>query len=270
MSKPKKNWTPDIARVNLWCPPPGPPSKSELAVYEKFVRALKNKKDARVLILGSTPGLRNLCLKYHLTPTSVDYNRRNFKILKKLVKHSGREKLIIADWRRLKLKEKYDLILGDVAFAMLPFRGWDKLLKNLQPILKPNGLIVQRTWMRKNNDFKNFKVFLKNVHSKQRSKMDAFTSLGIPFAFYAYNAHNENICYARSLPKLKVFVAKKLLAENDYQRVEQVWQNYWLPNSFPPKVKFENEIRKYFKIKKILRGQDWFKKYAPIYVLRKK
>lgn len=135
-----------IARINLSYLPPGTPSLSEQKIYEKYVKKLSGRNGVKALILGSTPELRDLCQKHNVKYICVDYEPKNFQILKNKMKYRGEEKLVTADWRTMNLSEKFDLVLGDIAFAMVPYSDLDKILNRLQKILKASGLIVQRTY----------------------------------------------------------------------------------------------------------------------------
>ena len=266
----KSTWDPKVAKVYRYMPPPGPPSKSELKVYEKFVKPLKNKRGARVLVLGSTPGLRDLCLKYKMRHLCVDHYKDNFYIAKTVLKYKGKENLLVSDWRKMKLKDKYDLVLGDIAFPMVPYRDWDKLFSSLQKSLKDDGLIVHRTWMRKKGHFKNLAHYLKYVHPKRRKKIHPYTSLLIPFMCYFYNEKKEEILFSQNLNKLEKFVKNGSLPQKDLDYMHLFLDDYKHPSSYPLKPKCENKLKQYFKIKKILKGKDWFRDYALIYVLAKK
>ena len=270
--KRQSTWDPRVAKIYRYMPPPGPPSASELAVYEKFIKPLKGKKGIKVLILGSTPGLRDLCLKYKIPHLCVDYHEQNFKIAGSVIKHHGVEELLVADWRQMKLPGKYDLILGDIAFGMVLFSDLDKILTRLQQALKKDGFIVHRTWMRKGDDFrgKKFEAYLKTIHPIRRKKIHPFTSLGIPFVLYFYDNKKDRVLFAQNIKKLNNFVKNGLLPKKDYDYFKLYWGNYKLPNYYPIKPRYEKKLRRYFKIKKILHGKDWFKDYALIYVLEKK
>lgn len=263
-------WDKKVAEVYRFMPPPGPPSRSELKVYEKFVKPFKDKRRAKILILGSTPGLRSLCRKYRLRAFCVEYRRENFFIAKTAIKQKGREQLLVADWRTMRLKGKYDLILGDIAFAMVPFADLDKILMRLRHALKSGGLIVHRTWMRQKGHFKNFEYFLKHFHAKRRKYTHPFTSLLIPFVSFFYDEKRERILFSRNLPKLERFVQQGLLPKSDYDYMVHFLGNYKLPGCYPLKNKYERKLKKYFSIKKILHGKDWFKNYSLIYVFSQK
>lgn len=269
----KATWDPQLAKRYRTMPPPGPPSPSELKVYERFVKRLENRSDAKVLILGSTPGLRSLCVKYQLPYLCVDYHPENFRISATAIKpkdKKGLGQLLISDWRKMKLPEKYNLILGDIAFGMIPWQTLDKMLRCLVKALKPKGMIVHRTWMRGKGHFQDLEKYLKTEHHKRRKQMSAFTSLVIPFVHYFYQPRKELIKFSQNIPKLKPFVEKGLLPPKDYQIMDYYYSRYKMPNYYPLAGKYNKKLRKYFKIKTILHGQDWFKDYAPIYILTKK
>jgi hypothetical protein len=270
----KTTWDPKLAEVYRKMPPPGPPSKSELKVYERFVKDINKKnKQARVLILGSTPGLRDLCVKYKSKYTCVDYHSDNYKISKKAMKYRQKDKygsLVVGDWRKIKLPNTFDLVLGDIASGVTPYKDWDKLWFNISESMKEDALLVHRTWMRQKGHFKNLESYLKNYHSKRRKRMSAFTSFTIPFVHYFYNEKQGMILFSQNLPKLKKFVNKNLMSKKDYDEFCYFFGRYKIPNYFPFKPKYEKKLKQFFEIKDILKGRDWFKDYALIYILTKK
>jgi len=266
----KSTWDPKLAQIYRRMLPPGPPSESELAVYEKFVKALKNKKGAKVLILGSTPGLRSLCLKHRVPYVSVDYHRENFAIMRQIIKYKDTGEVMVGNWCQMKLPEKYDLVMGDISFGMVPFSALDKILVRVAGSLKKDAVVVHRTWMRQKGHFKDFEKFLHDVHPKLKKQVPPFTSLALPFVMFFYDQKRERILFAQNLPKLKNFVRRGLLPKNDYQQVELFWSRYKMPNYYPLKEKYEKKIKKYFRIRQVLYGKDWFRQYAPIYILKKK
>ncbi|MBT3538834.1 hypothetical protein HOF40_04345 [Candidatus Parcubacteria bacterium] len=270
----KSTWDPRLAKVYRTMPPPGPPSKSELKIYERFVKNVsKQGSQTEVLILGSTPGLRDLCVKYHLKYTCVDYHKENYRIAKTAMKYRNEDvygSLVVSDWKKMKLDKKFDLILGDIASGVTPFKDWNKLWSVVSGILKDNAICVHRTWMRKKGHFKNFEKFLKGDYARRRKTMHPFTSLTIPFIHYFYNKESESVLFSQNLPKLKIFVDKGLLQKKDFDKIDYFFGHYKIPNYFPLKSIYEKKLKDFFVIKNILKGTDWFKDYSLIYILKKK
>lgn len=122
------------------------PSGGELRIYEKHVRNLALRRNPQALLLGATPELRDILAKYNLKVTMIDINPEVVKAMTTLRKRrGGREKIIIGDWLdipHLIKKEKYDLILGDHPLGLIRIRNWDKFLKGLTSVLKPDGYVL--------------------------------------------------------------------------------------------------------------------------------
>ena len=267
----KLTWDPKVANVYRKMLPPGPPSKSELKIYERYIKEVKRKRDPKILILGSTAGTRDLCSKYKLAYTSVDYHEVNFRIMGTVLKYKDTGRLIVADWQKMNLNEKFDLILGDIAFHMMPFKDLDKVLVRLKKILKKDGVIVHRSWMRKKGHFKDLAKFLKNEYPKLRKKkIPSFTILVLPFLMYYYDEKKDQVLFAQNLKDFKKFVDRGLLPKKDYDNFDYFLNAYFLPMTYPLKPRFEAKLKKYFKINKILKGADWYRDYALMYILDQK
>lgn len=268
MSYSKLTWDKKVAEHWKYITPPGHPSKSELQIYDSHIKKLKN--DAKVLILGSTPELRDLCLKHHLVPVCVDYHSENFYILKHLMKEKGKEKLISADWRKMRLKEKYDLISGDVALQMVPFKENKKILFNIHKVLEDKGIFIHRNWIRIKGAYKNFKQIVRE-NKNRRGKMSTFASLSIPFVQHCFNDKKGYILFSQAIvPKIKEGYKKGYFTKKEYLDMHKAWSNYKMPNYLPTKERFERLIKKFFSIQNISYGRMWCKKFAPIYVLEKR
>jgi len=113
-----------------------------------FKRFLAGKKNPRILVLGSTPELRDLALSYpDAELIAVDSNAEMVEKMTALMEHknSEREKFINADWLNMPLPENsVDLIVGDGAVANLAAESFDDFFAQCRKILKPDGAIILR------------------------------------------------------------------------------------------------------------------------------
>jgi hypothetical protein len=95
-------WKRMAQRWKKYYTPPGRPSEAAIRFYRKFAqlafRRLKGKRP-RVLILGSTPELRDLMFELKADVTTVDFNKDMISGLRAHMRHKGlaKEKHIIAN-----------------------------------------------------------------------------------------------------------------------------------------------------------------------------
>ena len=124
--------------------PPMRPSEVEMARYEKALLEARPRRSATALILGATPELRSLALKYHLAATGCDIDDNVWKALTILRTVEGEEGFIHGNWLNLPESPRYDFILGDCSFNMLTWDEMQILAAKVRALLKDNGVSIQR------------------------------------------------------------------------------------------------------------------------------
>jgi hypothetical protein len=124
--------------------PPMRPSQEELIRYEKFLLEANPLRCATALILGATPELRSLALKYHLQTTGCDIDDGVWKALTSLRTVAGEEHFIHGNWLNLPESRRYDFILGDCSFNMLTREEMQVLAAKVRALLKEDGVSIQR------------------------------------------------------------------------------------------------------------------------------
>lgn len=189
-----KTWSRELA--NQWAKwtPPDRPSEGEIKVYEEFLqRVLAKKKKAHVIVLGSTSEFRDLFSKYNLPATVVDYAQENYYALGSLMKRKPyKETLVVKDWRTMKLKEKYDLILGDFCINVLPKEDQNVFIKNLAHHLSKEGLCMLKTFIRYDA---NRGDLAKNLafYRTQKKHRPILETIMAPMFKYSYNFKKETV-----------------------------------------------------------------------------
>jgi ubiquinone/menaquinone biosynthesis C-methylase UbiE len=126
--------------------PPIRPSTKFLQVYEEHIRRIKHRKDPKVLILGVTPELRMLGLRYNAKVTAIDMSSIWINAMEEFMDYTKvdkkRETIINCNWLDMALEKNcYDLILGDGSLNELKLKDYEILLIKLRHGLKPNGFI---------------------------------------------------------------------------------------------------------------------------------
>ena len=86
---PTAKWSLELAKTWKKYRPPSRPSPTEVKVFEKYIKALP--KNARILLLGSTPEIRNLAAKYKKNVIVSDWSEDVSKALKLIVRKSAKE-----------------------------------------------------------------------------------------------------------------------------------------------------------------------------------
>lgn len=124
------------------------PSSKNIKDYESFVlEAIKGQKSPRVLLLGSTPEIRDMLTKYpQIEVTVLDANVEMTLAMTKLMKQKPVNEICIeANWLSASLAhDYYDIIIGDFVKGNIPYLQQDLLFQNMKNFLKPNGCYVER------------------------------------------------------------------------------------------------------------------------------
>ncbi len=127
--------------------PPARPCKELLKIWEGVVKEVCGKaKNSKALILGSTPELRDLVLKYNFQSIACDMNSSMLEAMEQLMKHKNhlKNQKVRCNWLEMNFKENsIDLVLGHQSLEqILTIGDLKKLLSKLKFFLKPNGRIL--------------------------------------------------------------------------------------------------------------------------------
>jgi ubiquinone/menaquinone biosynthesis C-methylase UbiE len=133
------------------------PTLGECAIFGKGVKkALENSDDElkRILILGSTPELRDLVSDCKAQVVLLDINLDMMLAMSELTKKKNPDEIWVrAGWTATPLQtEGFDCILGDFTVGNLPLEHHEAYYANVHRMLKPTGLYLERIWCCRNSD----------------------------------------------------------------------------------------------------------------------
>ncbi|MDD4902055.1 MAG: class I SAM-dependent methyltransferase [Patescibacteria group bacterium] len=131
-------------KKNTW---PARPGAGDLVFYRQaFEEKLKVKEKINVLVLGSTPELRDLAGEYagRVYLVCADINLEMYLAMNSLLSRKiPGEVFILSDWATLPLADNFfDLIMGDGVFSNSP--DLDKFLRRVSELLNKDGIFVTR------------------------------------------------------------------------------------------------------------------------------
>lgn len=135
-------WHQSVAKQWSIYKPPVVPSAGEVRQIRKWM----TKKKARVLILGATPELRDLCAALKADVTLVDVSFSMMEAMTSIMKKSNpTETWVRANWLEAPLAENYfDYALGDLVILNLPIRMQEAFVKKIASWLRPRGFFITR------------------------------------------------------------------------------------------------------------------------------
>ena len=142
----------NLQLAELWgrYPPPIRPSKDLIRLIQVFVQLTQLELDdvPKILLLGSTPEFRDLCSMLKIPLTVVDFSRNNFDAQTRLVTSPiYNETFVQQDWRDMRLKEQFNLVLAESSLNVVPKKDISSLLLRIREHMKPGALFVSKTWV---------------------------------------------------------------------------------------------------------------------------
>lgn len=151
VKKANENWV-KIAKTWEMVAAPAKPSMEEIEIYKAISTIeLSDKTKARVVILGSTPELRDMCGKYLAdkveSVTCVDATEVMYRAMSGLVKTKhAKEKFIHGDWLKLSSyfeKESIDIVYGDHVLNNVGGHE-NTFFSGIKKILKKDGCFASK------------------------------------------------------------------------------------------------------------------------------
>ncbi len=272
MAKKRKNDWKELAwrYTNLYLIP-GKPSEQDKQIYHDFIKeSLKDKKNAKALVLGATPSLRNELAKFNVKITLIDISKDIIKALSSLVKHDKTENKINGNWFKMPFKDGYfDIALGDLVLSNVDKAHIPVFLKEIKRILKPEGFLIQRIRTVPSNlrkqPIKNILCKFATIQDKNVQETGFFMCI----AHNHYNKKTHEICL-EGIPKelntyrknKKCFYPDKKVEEmmNFMHKMWNPFKNVWTVGT---KKEVFSWVSRYFKIVKSDRASDhyWGKDY---------
>ena len=141
----------------------GRPSDEEIEIWERiFLKVTKKKSKLKILILGATPCLRDLGIKYRHSVYLIDISLAMIEKMGKLMKYyeGGKEKIVNANWLDMPFEDNYfDIVMGDLVFQQLMPDEHEAVMKHINRVLKKDGYFLCRERMMENLRFRTFKEY---------------------------------------------------------------------------------------------------------------
>lgn len=249
--------------------PPSKLSDSELKIYEDYIKKYKHSK---ILILGSTVELRDVCYKHNIIPFVVDNKKEVYRIWTSLIKRKGKDVFINKDWLNMNFKFKFGLILGDLCFQQLTSKKQHLLAKKINFLLDKDGISLQRTWQRDANKEKSITDVVKigkKASKKYKENLNVAIELGLINYYYDIKSDSTG-SGPMIIAKMKKDFDKGHLPKSVYSHFAYIWDPYKNSNYLAKKKDFEKMISKHLKIKKTVYGKDSYRRLCPVYILGRK
>lgn len=266
-------------------------SQENIRHYNQLVKSvLGKKKNPRIVVLGSTPEIRELLYKYHILNKAriicLELLPAMYYGMSNLVSHKApEEKFIQGDWLKMQFKkESIDVFLGDIiAGNIYEEKDKEKLLSLINKCLKKDGAFITRElYLTRRAKIKDVKKHLfsfnQDVLDEKISIKAAASSFWANLAISTWYKNKENklsmVYLKKEIKNLKKYFQKKNLFYQD-KIAKMVFdhfqllggqERYW---TYGSKEEEEKRLKKYFKIEKRLFAKDFYSApNFPIYCLK--
>lgn len=267
-------------------------SACDIYNYDKAIRQVLLHNDGpKILVLGSTPELRDLAYKYRLTNNaSIICLGKNEQMHKKMNEYLTYENLqemfLKIDWLNLPFEDNsIDLIIADFAGTIIENKKKEKFYSEIQRVLKDDAYFINREPVIIEEMFKDISVekeFMKVLELVQKGEItikQSFNWLAFNLICSSWFLSQDNQCSISFYEQeLKRFDAKlksvELIQNNLLQEIYKYFIEYWYSLKeqlyyIAPKNEIEKTLQKYFDIKDTLFSQDYSAADAcPLYMLQ--
>ncbi|MFC1753590.1 class I SAM-dependent methyltransferase [Thermoproteota archaeon] len=177
---------------------PGRPSEGDVAILERWLKKINAK---RVLILGSTPELRDLVKKLGCEVYCMDMQLEMLMGMEHFMKSKNKDEVWIkGDWLESPLKDDFfDAILGDLVLVNIPYKDKPRFLKQITRMLKKDGYWLTKILYRPDNWVKEDPLEMINKIASMPYNRNRYEEL---FVFLMYQCHDGEFFKGLEIEKL--------------------------------------------------------------------
>ncbi len=273
MKQKETRWTPTFAEIWTRYMPPARPSSAEIVLYTRYLRRLQknNKGKIKVLILGSTPELRDWGYQEDLDVTVVDYNAENYKVLGTFMRHKDlHEHFVVSDWKDMAFDKKFDIIIGDHAISVVQREQVDSVLRAIANALADKGLFITKHYLRLKGQKQRALETIIAEYYKKFSNYNLFLfTTGIVTA--GTDPETDYFSFSKSLHSLEELWQKGKLKKEHLEVFARLnWAQMKYDLYCPTEEDWGKRYRQYFTLHKKDYSEDIYTKDMPIYVLKRK
>jgi len=263
-------WNEYLAKTWKKYLPPIRPAPEELAIFGRLLeRELQNKRsNITVLILGSTPELRDLVLSHHLVPTVVDYSEANYLALTTLMAQRGKEHFVNQNWPNMEIGETFDVILSEAASTVVSCKMNDRFFERMHAHLKPDGVMLAKTWVRPNNQRPDMIALIADYRERLSHK-DFYSAICLPLFVHFYDYEKEVVAVRYMSAQMKDLHDRGVITDSEWETIHRhEYKKVTLELYIPYIDDIRTLMSKHFYIEDIIPAGFDYSEYHPIFVLR--
>jgi SAM-dependent methyltransferase len=247
--------------------PPVRPTYEECRVYKRELGRLG--KTAKVLLMGSTPEIRDVSSEMGASLTVVDESEKHYSEVKAIMAYDSTDELFVKkNWADMDFSSEFDFVLGDNVLSILSPKDAKKVMGNIHKSLKAGGRWITRVMLYNSGEDFASPDTLNGRISACAKKKDLYENLYVPFLAY-YKNEVGKVVGSEIYGKLKRDVDKGLFPQFCTE-VFLTLSRYDDENYLVQREDFETEISSKFSIVRAFDNTESFSKNWVIYVLKKK
>jgi len=242
--------------TSSWDQVPSPirPSKGDCEIYQDYLG--RKKGIERVLILGSTPEVRDLVAKLPKTKIYVaDFSHQMLSGMLKFTRHADptKEIWIKDDWLSLFLPERsFDVIIGDLVLQQISPENERAFLKKVNSLLKKDGIFMSRFhFISERFRNKTIEEIVKEVEAKQRSSNEKLTLIRLWVLERFSDPESRKMDRRLAAREYTEFIKRTKMSDEAIKKVEKTliaWENAPYTWSPPTEKQLVDGLSDYFTI----------------------
>lgn len=124
------------------------PSEWLKAFYARWMDLALGENDRRMLILGSTPELRDMALARGIVPVCCDLSEPIWREMKSLMNEGGEEEFLLCDWLKVPTDRGFRFIAGDAPTVFLRPEQIEPFIGRMAAVLSEGGIMAIRACVR--------------------------------------------------------------------------------------------------------------------------
>jgi len=265
--------------IDIWrkFPPPIRPSLDDQRVYEDCIKRIKGRKNPSVLILGVTPELRRLAIRYSCIVTAADIHTVMIKAMNYLMDNFGPvrhdEAVVKSNWLAMPFKRgSHDLIIGDCSINNLTRTETERLLIELKQLLKKDGYVCIRVMVRSDEGVqqKLLDIFTKYRKSLPENDVKIFRDLYLEIlcSVEAYDCVCQKSSIAKARKEWRRLYRNAKISTQEFEAFEDFLAEGEYCPTLLKRSELEDILNQHYKIIWIKHDEARFIGCSPIYCLK--
>jgi ubiquinone/menaquinone biosynthesis C-methylase UbiE len=237
---------------------PSIPSPKEIDFQREYIKKhIDPNKEFKVLILGSTPRLRDLVSEFENCKVFLcDINPEMTFAMTELLERANHEDetWIKASWLDMPFKDEFfDIILGDITIDNLPFEFHNQYINEVSRVLKNDRAYLGRfIFFRDHHELANFEQIRNSYEKLQIKDLPALWSIGTFFRIPALTKEVKVKDFVNFITDKKsnfIKTSQEITGMKEYYSYNKSWFTYHIDD-------FKTLIKGKFNIKSSFVGDD--------------